>query len=811
MTSSVTPPPGSEPSAPLGRIITFYSYKGGTGRSMALANVAWLLALNGYRVLVIDWDLEAPGVHRYFHPFLDDKELQSTEGLIDMVESLAAQAAASSEPLNTDQVDIINYVEPLEWPRNSAYQITWKQFGPRAGIDLMPAGRQGPTYSRKLSAFNWIDFYERLGGRRLLDAAKHQMRTIYDYVLIDSRTGVSDTSGICTIEMPDTLVLCFTLNDQSIRGAARVAESVRERRPPAMSGAPASPGTPGTSAGPLRIFPVPTRVEMTSERDKREAALDVAQKTFAPCLNHLPLDAHGRYWGAVQMAYFPYYAFEEIPAVFADKPDELLSLSTTIKQLTRAITDPPVGEMPALAADAESAEKLRKEIVRWYLRPVVRQADAIHLAQQIFESFDESKRAVMRRTLLRLVSIGPTSGPSPKSAVWDEIRSSDQWMAELLAERRLLVSTEGERPRTVRFRDPVVCEKWETLRHWVDEDRRFLLWRAAVAGSLESWHLSEHDDNTLLRGKLLDDAPAWLRDRSDDLNEAERRYIDESIASAERLKNAQDRVAVQAAEAQARVDQLENLLKQSTQPVAPLASKPPRWWERWTVWTGAGGTTVLLLLVVIGMQSYQTYRDRTQQAQQVEQAQVQLAKTQAELDAQRRLVAEQPMAPAANPTSSSQGQTAVASRRVDYRLDLATQPDKIEVSMPAGPVRVVIWHRLPGRAYTVIQGAERIRIPSVPVRLPLTGDCVDQSKTPPNPIRDEEDVRLAADRVRKLPTSCLDRDYLRPAYENAEPVGPFTLARDQALRIDVQRLKDDKTPERVWTVVFTAKPVAQAR
>ena len=41
-----------------GQVITFYSYKGGTGRSMALANVAWILASNGKRVLVIDWDFE---------------------------------------------------------------------------------------------------------------------------------------------------------------------------------------------------------------------------------------------------------------------------------------------------------------------------------------------------------------------------------------------------------------------------------------------------------------------------------------------------------------------------------------------------------------------------------------------------------------------------------------------------------------------------------------------------------------------------------------------------------------------------------
>ena len=47
-----------------GRIITFYSYKGGTGRTMALANTAWILAANGYRVLAADWDLEAPGLGR---------------------------------------------------------------------------------------------------------------------------------------------------------------------------------------------------------------------------------------------------------------------------------------------------------------------------------------------------------------------------------------------------------------------------------------------------------------------------------------------------------------------------------------------------------------------------------------------------------------------------------------------------------------------------------------------------------------------------------------------------------------------------
>ncbi len=88
-----------------GRIVTFYSYKGGTGRSMALANVGWILAATGRRVLLIDWDLEAPGLHRYLHPFIEkDKELSSTPGLIDFfVEFTAAARVEHAHPTEEER------------------------------------------------------------------------------------------------------------------------------------------------------------------------------------------------------------------------------------------------------------------------------------------------------------------------------------------------------------------------------------------------------------------------------------------------------------------------------------------------------------------------------------------------------------------------------------------------------------------------------------------------------------------------------------------------------------------------------------
>src|SRR5258705_4334257 len=88
------------------KIITFYSYKGGTGRSMTLANVAWILACAGNKVLTIDWDLEAPGLHRYFYPFLIDKELTASDGLIDFVINYQLEAVSSNRKSESGDVRI---------------------------------------------------------------------------------------------------------------------------------------------------------------------------------------------------------------------------------------------------------------------------------------------------------------------------------------------------------------------------------------------------------------------------------------------------------------------------------------------------------------------------------------------------------------------------------------------------------------------------------------------------------------------------------------------------------------------------------
>ena len=185
-----------------GRIITFYSYKGGTGRSMALANVGWILATNGYRVLLIDWDLEAAGLHRWFGPLLDDPELQHARGVIDFFQQFTEGSRLEQLRREQNGKPDDRWFEHYTDLAGFAVGIDF-EFPGEGLLNLVPAGRQSPDYAMLVQMFDWNAFYKDLGGGIFLEAVKQKLREEYDFILIDSRTGISDTSGICTVQMPD--------------------------------------------------------------------------------------------------------------------------------------------------------------------------------------------------------------------------------------------------------------------------------------------------------------------------------------------------------------------------------------------------------------------------------------------------------------------------------------------------------------------------------------------------------------------------------------------------------------------------------
>jgi len=307
-----------------GQIVTFYSFKGGTGRTMALANVAWILAANGKRVLAVDWDLESPGLHHYFRPFLTDPKLRHSRGVIDVMRDFAARVVDPGTPI--DGPNWFRHVADVE---REAVSLNWR-FPNGGSLDLLPAGVQDPAYSQRVSGFDWRNFYDRLNGEAFLHAIRDSMRQQYDWVLIDSRTGLSDSAGICTVVMPDTVVDCFTLNDQSIDGAAAVAEAIRSQRRDEA----------------VRILPVPMRVE-AAEQFKLEAGRDYARYRFGSYLDATDDEADA-YWGDVEIPYKPFFAYEEILAVFGERSRQEYSLLSSYERLSGIITSDTVREFPAI-------------------------------------------------------------------------------------------------------------------------------------------------------------------------------------------------------------------------------------------------------------------------------------------------------------------------------------------------------------------------------------------------------------------------------------------------------------------------------
>ena len=181
-------------------VSTFYSFKGGVGRTMALVNAAAELAQRGRRVLAVDFDLEAPGLDT----FEILRPAPSVPGIIDFV----------SEYLATSQApEIERFVS-----KSAAVDNLW----------VMPSGNQ-QRYAASLGQIDWQDLYERHDGYLLFEDVKAQWRNVIqpDYVLIDSRTGHTDTCGICTRQLPDAVTLLFFPNEQNLRGIAKVVRDIR--------------------------------------------------------------------------------------------------------------------------------------------------------------------------------------------------------------------------------------------------------------------------------------------------------------------------------------------------------------------------------------------------------------------------------------------------------------------------------------------------------------------------------------------------------------------------------------------------------
>jgi hypothetical protein len=212
--------------------IAFYSYKGGVGRTLLLANTARFLASLGKRVVALDLDLEAPGLHYKLKGSLARKRRGTAGGAVSY---LVATAEGAKTPPGLDKHLIEIAVPP----------------GSRGRLRLMPAGpAPDRAYWTALKELQEVLRLDDPGGRALLAVLDLQARIEDElkphYLLIDARTGVTELGGLATTVLADTVLCLFAGNQESIEGTLTVAEALREA--PRLEG-----------QGPIRIVPVLAR------------------------------------------------------------------------------------------------------------------------------------------------------------------------------------------------------------------------------------------------------------------------------------------------------------------------------------------------------------------------------------------------------------------------------------------------------------------------------------------------------------------------------------------------------------------------
>ena len=311
---------------PAPHITTFYSYKGGVGRTSAVANLAVLSARAGRSVLVMDADLEAPGLHRYFPKHMPE----DAPGVVDLYGALRDalyarfQTPGSFHPTTDAGKAAVRDVvaHALDAPN-----VAWWRPGPVEGLSLMSAGRFDTSYVERVQTFQWRRFFEDFG--EVFFELRTALRDRFDEVYIDARTGLTDISNISTVLFPDTLVAVFTPNHQSLDGAVAVARQAADAHLGYMQDK--------QSRAPLRVFPLLTRVD-ASETKLRQEWIRHAATQLTASLGEL--HAGVDFDAVLHQLHVPYrasYAYGESVAVLDGADDGFGSLAEAYHRIFGAL------------------------------------------------------------------------------------------------------------------------------------------------------------------------------------------------------------------------------------------------------------------------------------------------------------------------------------------------------------------------------------------------------------------------------------------------------------------------------------------
>ncbi|CAL9394212.1 hypothetical protein SUDANB95_01313 [Actinosynnema sp. ALI-1.44] len=269
-------------------VTAFLSATGGTGRTSAVANLAWVLSGAGQRVLVVDWGSEVPHVREYLEPFL-----VSRRALPDAL-GRALLAAYHADPAREEDPPPVVERFALPAPDDAGHIDVVAPFGGEPG-----RGGHGDAGA-------------------IAELRARLAESDYDQVLIDAPTGVADESLTLVATLCELAVVCFRPRPRAIADAADLATKVRKRAP-------------------IRIDVVPVATLFDdSEQTRAQRIRSQIHAAFAELLAGQAKRVPDG--GTVEIPYRPFDAFDPLLAILAEEPGGGGALEAQYGRLATAVS-----------------------------------------------------------------------------------------------------------------------------------------------------------------------------------------------------------------------------------------------------------------------------------------------------------------------------------------------------------------------------------------------------------------------------------------------------------------------------------------
>ncbi|MCZ7422988.1 FxSxx-COOH system tetratricopeptide repeat protein [Verrucosispora sp. WMMA2121] len=333
--SGQTGQPGREETVGTCTIVSFVSPTSGTGRSSAVANIAWILASNGKRVLAVDWCTKTPRVYDYLRSFRVD-------------------AVPAAGVLGPELATLIS-PHPDTHPHRAA---TTAPPGPEQGM-LYRYAISGSSFGFEMIGIsldvNALPEVDPVRARQLLQHGG------YDYVLIDTPVDLTLPGITYTAMLSDVAVVSIPPRRQAMQQAADLAAQLQRE-----------------ATGGIRVLAAPTLRDVS--QPWYGPARDSARKAFTNLLDESMTGLSGV--STVEIVEVPepaYDTYDDVLAVLADTPGSENTLLAAYEQMASWISG------GAVARVADVPERIRRRYRRGVLLDPADRADEI---QVLYEPVD---------------------------------------------------------------------------------------------------------------------------------------------------------------------------------------------------------------------------------------------------------------------------------------------------------------------------------------------------------------------------------------------------------------------------------------